>query len=468
MPIVPFSSGDVAAVLRANGLPGIFPIGLGFNPYTLPNIAARYSLDGAPGDSTWIMDGSNRLVLVADRSGNSAENCLVLNGASGNYASTPDSAALDITGDIDIRIRLAYDDWTPSGTSRCMGKYAASNGNRSWLFGITSAGLVNILWSPDGINTVSESSTVSPVISDMATAWLRVTLDVDNGAGAYEVIFYTSPDGITWTKLGTTKTGGGTTSINNSPSVVTVGSGDSSYIAGRVYRAQIYSGINGTLVFDANFTLPAKLATSFTESSSNAATVTINSTGDLGARICGARDLYQATSGKQFIISTAGDGKTIATADGINDFMKSPPFPLVQPETVYLVGSQESWATNDVIFDGDSLGTMRLIQNTSSPNLQMTAGASGPATTALATATRAVISACFNGASSTLRINRGSAATGNVGSSNAGGFIVGASGTPGNYSNITVCEPALIFSAAHDEATQLRIADYFMRKWNVS
>jgi hypothetical protein len=40
MPIVPFSSGDVAAVLRANGLPGIFPIGLAtdFSPIEIPDL----------------------------------------------------------------------------------------------------------------------------------------------------------------------------------------------------------------------------------------------------------------------------------------------------------------------------------------------------------------------------------------------------------------------------------------------
>ena len=42
------------------------------------------------------------------------ENYVYLPGVSGNYLSVPDEAALDITGDIDIRVQVAMDDWTPA------------------------------------------------------------------------------------------------------------------------------------------------------------------------------------------------------------------------------------------------------------------------------------------------------------------------------------------------------------------
>jgi len=41
------------------------------------------------------------------------ENYLYLPGTNGNYVSTPDAAPLDITGDIDIRVRISLDDWMP-------------------------------------------------------------------------------------------------------------------------------------------------------------------------------------------------------------------------------------------------------------------------------------------------------------------------------------------------------------------
>jgi hypothetical protein len=47
-------------------------------------------------------------------------------------------------------------------------------------------------------------------------------------------------------------------------------------LAGAASRAQIYDGIGGTLVFDADFSAELPGTASFTESSANAATVTIN------------------------------------------------------------------------------------------------------------------------------------------------------------------------------------------------
>jgi hypothetical protein len=64
------------------------------SPLELPNLAAWYALDGIASDSTYLISGSNELKLVADRSGNSAVNGLVLNGVVGCNASTPDIAGV--------------------------------------------------------------------------------------------------------------------------------------------------------------------------------------------------------------------------------------------------------------------------------------------------------------------------------------------------------------------------------------
>ena len=42
------------------------------------------------------------------------ENYLYLPGVSGNNATVPDSAALDLTTEADIQVRIAFDDWTPA------------------------------------------------------------------------------------------------------------------------------------------------------------------------------------------------------------------------------------------------------------------------------------------------------------------------------------------------------------------
>ena len=82
-----------------------------WTPYTLPNFAARYDLSGAAADATYLLNSGNAQ-LLADRSGNSAVNGLVLNAVNGNYASAPDAAPLRITGDIDLRGYGALPTWT--------------------------------------------------------------------------------------------------------------------------------------------------------------------------------------------------------------------------------------------------------------------------------------------------------------------------------------------------------------------
>lgn len=217
-------------------------------------------------------------------------NYLYLPGVGGNRAVTPDAAALDITGDLDVRVYLAADSWSPSGNSTLASKINGGNGQRSWHFWIQGASfLPRLFWSPDGTdaNTISQTASAVVPFSAGQAGWLRATLDVDNGAGQYEVKFWTSTDGSTWTQLGVTRTGTtGPTSIFNSTSQVYIGES----LPGKYYRAQIWNGIEGsggTLAFDADFTtgITSGGQTTFTESSSNAATVTI----------------YRSTSGRKSV-----------------------------------------------------------------------------------------------------------------------------------------------------------------------
>lgn len=208
---------------------------------------------------------------------------LYLPGVASNYASTPDAAALDITGDIDLRVKVAMDDWTPAAIQYLLAKYGAA-GQRSYGLSLGTNGRLTIVWSAGGTTVLAAESTVAPTIADGATLWVRATLDVDNGASGNTATFFTSDDGSTWTQLGTAVTTAGTTSIFNSTSVLEVGSvvgGTSNAARGKFFRAQVRNGIDGTIAFDANFetSITSLLQTSFTESSANAATVTINRSG---------------------------------------------------------------------------------------------------------------------------------------------------------------------------------------------
>jgi hypothetical protein len=220
--------------------------------------------------------------------GHTGSNYLYLPGVASNYASTPDSAALDITGDIDLRVKVAMDDWTPSAGQYIINKYTTGS-NVSYAFNILTDGRLNFFWSPLGTSAgiISTSSSVTTGIADGTTKWVRATLDVDNGAGTpqYEVKFWLSDDGTNWTQLGTTVTGAtGVTSLHSGTAPLEIGSvlnGTSNPARGKFFRAQVLNGIGGTTVFDANFEtgITSNLPTTFTESSANAATVTINYSG---------------------------------------------------------------------------------------------------------------------------------------------------------------------------------------------
>lgn len=229
------------------------------------------ALNGQNG-STAGADSNDALFLDWD-----GENHVYMPGVAGNFMSVPDEAALDITGDIDIRVQVALDDWTPSTVNGLIGKWQSAVGARSFTFRITTAGRLELLRSGDGTTNTPYTSTVSPTIADGAALWTRVTLDVDNGASGHDVKFFTSLDGVTWTQLGTTITTAGTTSVFAGTSPAFVGSlaGTADSAAGKFYRAQIFNGIDGTKVLDIDSSvITSGAATSFTALSGQ--TVTIN------------------------------------------------------------------------------------------------------------------------------------------------------------------------------------------------
>lgn len=213
-----------------------------------------------------------------------------------NNATSPDAAALDITSDISIITKAHLQSWIPGSgaTKTLIGKWQAS-GQFAYRLQITTLGLLNLTWSTSGSNAVSVNSTIAVPFTN-EEAYVGASLDVNNGASGYDVKFYTSLDGVNWTQLGTTVVGGSTTSISSGTSVIEVGStlnGTANFAVNtKIERTQIYSGLydfttntGGTLVFDANFEAQAFGTTSFTESSSNAATVTVNASAGTSAAI---------------------------------------------------------------------------------------------------------------------------------------------------------------------------------------
>jgi hypothetical protein len=185
-----------------------------------------------------------------------------LPGVASNYMNVPNEAALSPLGDIDIRARVALDDWTPAAVQTLVGKWGAS-GNRSWRLSVMTTGYLAFFGSLDGITEgISTTSGVATGFADGSVKWVRVTRQKSSG----EVKFYTSDDGLSWAQLGTTYTGS-TADMTAGTSVIEFGSrgiGGSDPSAGKFYRCVIKSTIDGPSVLDIDTSLVASgSATSF-------------------------------------------------------------------------------------------------------------------------------------------------------------------------------------------------------------
>lgn len=273
------TTSDPRLVITYTDIPGAPSPGSGTGPMAKPTSITSI-------DSNWSAPGSGGTPTgyKLERSPNTGP--LYLPGASGAYASSPDSNVLDMVGDIDFRAKVAFVDWTPGALSAIVTKWGAS-GQRSYMFTLENTGVLGLYWTANGSTQNSAFSTVATGVADGATKWVRVTMDVDNGATQRDIKFWTSNDGVSWTQLGTTVTQAGVTSIFASTAQLEIGSqnsGVSFYANATFYQVQLRSNIldDGTgIVFDANFAT-AQIAPAFLESSSNAAAVTINGTAVMG------------------------------------------------------------------------------------------------------------------------------------------------------------------------------------------
>lgn len=236
--------------------------------------------------------------------GYDGEDFVLLPGASGDYVSTPDAAALDIVGDLDLRVRVALNDWTPAAESTLIAKYTATGNQRSYALAVTTAGALIFRWSENGTAEKSETSSANlGSLAAGATTWVRATLDVDNGASDAAVNFYTSDDGVTWTALGAEQLNGATTSVFASTAVLELGGqtlGTVNRLAGKIFRAQVLSGIGGTSV-----AAPIAAAATGTVTDATPRTWTVN-----GAAYVSSHTMHGAQAYLQ-VFSFAGTDATV-------------------------------------------------------------------------------------------------------------------------------------------------------------
>ncbi|MCI3271389.1 carbohydrate binding domain-containing protein [Streptomyces cylindrosporus] len=262
-----FKRGDLRHT-RGSSTPVVIPDPGDCRPQ-LNNKDGRFSPDNPVGPYYGQID-RNTPFRVSARAGTPG---LDLTGNFTDAATTPDLAALDITGDIDVRLDATLANWTgytaSINTVHLVGKLDFSAGTKSWFVG-TRDGLLYWEWSADGSNALSASSTAPPPVASNGRQAVRVTMDVDNGASGRTITFYTAPTmSGPWQQLGDTVVQAGTTSIFNSSTPLRIGQATGVNFTpplGRFNSVQVRNGINGALVASPDFTVQAVGTTGFTDS----------------------------------------------------------------------------------------------------------------------------------------------------------------------------------------------------------
>lgn len=171
-------------------------------------------------------------------------------GSSGDYAWTEDSVTNSVTGDIDVRVHVALDDWASGVAQVLMGKRNGST-NKSWQFQVGTTGRLVLNTTTNGSTDRTAVASTQGTYVNGEPKWVRATLDVSAG----DTYFYESDDGTSWTQIGNVQAGAAT-SIFDSTAHVTVGAyqdnGSSLPATGTFYSAEFLDGIDGSVAASFN------------------------------------------------------------------------------------------------------------------------------------------------------------------------------------------------------------------------
>jgi len=124
---------------------------------------------------------------------------MLIDGLSG-YATTPDSATISPSGDLDMRCYASLDNWTTSSAQFLLSK-ANPGTDASYQLFMLNGYICALVYSTAGATAAFQSTSLAPVTNGQAK-WIRATISLSNGLGLAVGTFYTSSDGTTWTQLG--------------------------------------------------------------------------------------------------------------------------------------------------------------------------------------------------------------------------------------------------------------------------
>ncbi|WP_158885089.1 hypothetical protein [Amycolatopsis anabasis] len=186
-------------------------------------------------------------------------------------ATTPDTVASSVTGDLDIRVEATLDTWAGVVLAS---KWDPVTPALSWFLGTSTDEAVTFGWSPDG--TTGYVFPFPPLPRTRRRA-LRVTLDVDNGRGGFVLTLYTA-DSISgpWTVAGDPFVAPITTKVFASAVPLRVGPlpDVESPVLDEIAAVQVRRGIDGPLVAAPDFTRAQPGDSTLTDSTGRVWTLT--------------------------------------------------------------------------------------------------------------------------------------------------------------------------------------------------
>ena len=260
---------------------------------------------------------------------------LVCSGSGANYATVPDAANLTPSTTLEILTRAAAPDYTPTASSSFCAKRADSASNFGYHFKIETSGTLSLIWGTSSTTVSTDTSTVASGLTDGTQYWFRVLKDFSTGTADFYYASDSSSVPSSWTAIGTQVAGSTGTPYNDTNTLaVGVGATNTGGVeqwSGTIARTVVKS--NGTTVFDADFVSAVDYVTTFTESSSNAATVTItatntpaNAAGALVSQINdlsgNARHLTQATAANMPKYWNGRNGYNTLVFDTASDYLE--------------------------------------------------------------------------------------------------------------------------------------------------
>lgn len=202
---------------------------------------------------------------------------MYLDGSAGTRASTPDNAALDITGDFDLRANITMFEWASGGFHTILAKYDEPT-NHSYALVVRSDGTLGLTVSANGTADISFVST-DPVPLESGRAWVRAVFDADDGAGNSIAYFYMGTTAENMTALGDPVINAtGPVTIFNSTASLEAGAldnGAGALLNGIIHYVELRNGIDGTIVADPHFDEQVDGDTSFVDDAGR--TWTLNS-----------------------------------------------------------------------------------------------------------------------------------------------------------------------------------------------